>query len=198
MNQLNKAEKIEKIQCFNEIMESKVEATPDAIALICEGKKLTYKELNNKVNQLANYLQKQGIAPEVRVGICIERNLELVIGILGIIKAGGAYVCLDPAYPQDRISFVLEDTQIPLLLTKNNLKNHLPKTNIPIVCLDTDWEIISQESTDNPDKKLTPDNLAYIIYTSGSTGKPKGVEITHSNIWYYLQAIAKVLPITEN
>jgi aspartate racemase len=197
MNQLNKAEKIEKIQCFKEILESKVEVNPDAIALICEGKQLTYKELNNKVNQLANYLQKQGVVAEKKVGICAERSLDLVIGILGIIKAGGAYVCLDPAYPQERISFVLEDTQIPLLLTQNNFKKHFAKTNIPIVCLDTDWEKISQESTENPETKLTPDNLAYIIYTSGSTGKPKGVEITHSNIWYYLEAIAKVLPITE-
>lgn len=198
MNQLNYYNSIEKVKCFNEILELRVKTTPDAISLICEGKKLTYKELNHKVNQLANYLKKQGVVAEVRVGIYAERSLDIVIGILGILKAGGAYIPLDPAYPQERISLMLEDTQAPLLLTQNHLKNRLPQTNIPIICLDTDWEIISQENKENPQTKLTPDNLAYIIYTSGSTGKPKGVELTHSNIWYYLEGLSKVLPITEN
>ncbi|NEQ36343.1 MAG: amino acid adenylation domain-containing protein [Okeania sp. SIO3I5] len=198
MNQLNQVNQTETIKCFNEIIELKVEATPDSTAIICQDKQLTYKQLNQKVNQLANYLKKQGVVPEQRVGICAERSLDIVIGILGIIKAGGAYISLDPAYPQDRISFMFEDTQIPILLTQNHLKKHLPPTNIQTIYLDTDWEKIAQESTENPETQLTPDNLAYIIYTSGSTGKPKGVEITHSNISYYLEAIAKVLPITEN
>lgn len=198
MNQLNNLTFLERTKCFNEILESKVEATPDAISLVCEGKKLTYQELNQKVNQLANYLKKQAVGPEVRVGIYAERSLDIVIGILGILKAGGAYVPLDPAYPQERISLMLENTQAPILLTQNHLKNRLPKTDIPIICLDTDWEIISQESKENPETQLTSDSLAYIIYTSGSTGKPKGVEVTHSNIWYYLEGLSKVLPVTEN
>ncbi|WP_243714008.1 AMP-binding protein, partial [Nostoc sp. 106C] len=164
------------------MFEAQVEQTPNAVAVIFESQKLTYRELNTKANQLANYLKKLGVGPEVLVGICLERSLEMVVGLLGILKAGGAYVPLDPAYPQERLSFILDDTQTPLILTVKQLAKNLASNQRQVVCLDSDWEIIAQNSQENPVTKLTLDNLSYVIYTSGSTGQPKGVMITHRGI----------------
>lgn len=113
------------------------------------------------------------------VGICVERSLEMVVGLLGILKAGGAYVPLDPAYPPERLTFMLEDAQVPVLLTQARLVESLPKYQGRVVCVDTDWEVIERQSQENPISKVKPDNLAYVIYTSGSTGKPKGVTVSH-------------------
>ncbi|OUL26057.1 AMP-binding protein, partial [Nostoc sp. 106C] len=168
--------------CLPELFEAQVEQTPNAVAVIFESQKLTYRELNTKANQLANYLKKLGVGPEVLVGICLERSLEMVVGLLGILKAGGAYVPLDPAYPQERLSFILDDTQTPLILTVKQLAKNLASNQRQVVCLDSDWEIIAQNSQENPVTKLTLDNLSYVIYTSGSTGQPKGVMITHRGI----------------
>ncbi|MEA5525868.1 non-ribosomal peptide synthetase [Nodularia spumigena] len=170
-------------KCVHVLFEEQVQKTPNKIAVVYNKEHLTYQELNNRANQLANYLKSLGVKAETRVGICVERSLEMVIGILGILKAGGAYVPLDPAYPTERLALMLEDVQTPILLTQthlqNNLQNRLPLNQPTVVNLDTDWEIIAQYSADNLPCEVTPENLAYIIYTSGSTGTPKGTEVPH-------------------
>ncbi|OUL24268.1 hypothetical protein BV372_28980, partial [Nostoc sp. T09] len=178
------------------MFEAQVEQTPNAVAVIFESQKLTYRELNTKANQLANYLKRLGVGPEVLVGICLERSLEMVVGLLGILKAGGAYVPLDPAYPQERLSFILDDTQTPLILTVKQLAKNLASNQTQVVCLDSDWEIIAQNSREKPVTKVTLDNLSYVIYTSGSTGQPKGVMITHRGICNTLYWRQKTFKLT--
>ncbi|BAY65333.1 amino acid adenylation domain-containing protein [Calothrix brevissima NIES-22] len=175
---------------IHELFAQQVEKTPDAVAVVYENQQLTYQELNAKANQLAHYLRSLGVKPEVLVGICIERSLEMVIGLLAILKAGGAYIPLDPNYPQQRLEYILEDTQASVLLTQASLLELLPQHQGQIVCLDSDWHIIAQQSQNNLSSQLTTENLAYIIYTSGSTGKPKGVQIPHialSNFLYSMK-----------
>ena len=159
--------------CIHQLFESQVERTPDEIAVIFNEQQLTYRELNRRANQLAQYLQMLGVGPEVLVGICIQRSLEMVIGLLGILKAGGAYVPIDPTYPQERLALMIEDSQIPVLLTEHDQLATLPVHQAKVVCLDTDWQAIARSSQENLGSEVTPDNLAYTIYTSGSTGKPK-------------------------
>nr|WP_246276572.1 amino acid adenylation domain-containing protein [Microcoleus asticus] len=168
--------------CIHQLFEEQVDLTPDAIALVFEDKQLTYKDLNQRANQLAHHLRNLGVGPEVLVGICVERSLEMIVGLLGILKAGGAYVPLDPAYPPERLAFMLEDASVPVLLTQAQLVKSLPKHQGRIVCLDTDWEEIAFHSEENPSSQVTPENLAYVIYTSGSTGKPKGVTVPHRGV----------------
>lgn len=169
-------------KCIHQLFEQQVEKTPDAIALVFEKEQLTYYELNQRANQLAHHLQSLGVGSEVLVGIYVERSIEIVVGLLGILKAGGAYVPLDPNYPQERLNFMLEDTQIQVLLTQQQLVESLPKHQGRIVCLDTDWEAITPHSEQNPNSRLTPENLAYVMYTSGSTGRPKGVSVIHRGV----------------
>jgi amino acid adenylation domain-containing protein len=169
-------------QCIHQLLEAQVEKTPDAVAVVFENEYLTYKGLNQRANKLAHYLQKLGVGPEVLVGICVERSLLMVIGLLGILKAGGAYVPLDPNYPQERLAFMLENSQVPVLLTQQNLLESLPNSKAKIVSLDSNREAIAQESIENSVYSVTPENLAYVIYTSGSTGKPKGAMNTHKAI----------------
>ncbi|HAX77734.1 MAG TPA: hypothetical protein DCY88_18325 [Cyanobacteria bacterium UBA11372] len=186
-----------KNKCIHQLFEEQVEKTPDAVAVVFEQQQLTYRELNCRANQLAQYLQKLGVKPEVLVGICVERSLEMVIGLLAILKAGGAYVPLDPAYPRDRLAFMLEDAKVSVLLTQQSLIEKLPNHQAKIICLDTDWKIIEPESQENPQSQAQPDNLAYIIYTSGSTGQPKGVLIPHSglqNLVFWHQSTFKITP----
>lgn len=166
-------------KCIQQLFEAQVELTPDAIAIAYKEQQLTYRELNNRANQLAHYLRSLGVAPEVLVGICVERSLEMVIGLLGIIKAGGAYVPLDPAYPSDRLVYMVSDAEISVLLTQNKLASQLPEHQAQVLYLDSDWEKIASHSQENPTMTSTGENLAYVIYTSGSTGKPKGVMISH-------------------
>ncbi|MDZ8084262.1 MAG: amino acid adenylation domain-containing protein [Nostoc sp. DedQUE12b] len=177
-----------KEQCIHQLFEAQVESTPDAVAVVFEDQQLTYSELNAKANQLAHYLQKLGVKPEVLVGICVERSLSMLIGLLAILKAGGAYVPLDPAYPPERLAFILQDAQVSVLLTQQHLIENLPQRQTRVVCLDTDWENVAQQSSQNPISESTIDNLAYIIYTSGSTGQPKGVLVNHSNVVRLLAA----------
>ncbi|NEP12787.1 MAG: amino acid adenylation domain-containing protein [Symploca sp. SIO2C1] len=169
-------------QCIHQLFEAQVQKTPDAIALVFEEQKLTYSQLNGKANQLAHYLQQLGVKPEVLVGICVERSVEMVIGLLAILKAGGAYVPIDPSYPQERLKFILNDTQVSVLLTQEQLLASLPELDAQVLCLDRDWSGIAQTSTENIQSGVSSENLAYIIYTSGSTGKPKGVLIPHQNV----------------
>ena len=165
--------------CIHKVVEAVVEQKPDAVAVVFEQESLTYRQLNSRANVLAHYLQALGVGKEVLVGICMERSLDMVVGLLGILKAGGAYVPLDPAYPTERLAFMLEDTQISVLLTSARLVESLPPHSSQVVCLDTQWQEIAFHSEENPISAVTPDNLAYVIYTSGSTGRPKGVAMCH-------------------
>lgn len=181
-----------------QLFESQVEQTPDTIAVVFENQQLTYWELNAKANQLASYLCTLGVEAETLVGICVERSLDTVIGLLGILKAGGAYVPLDPSYPQERLEFMLEDTQVSVLLTQQKLVVRIPEYQGHLVCLDTDWQKIAErQSKINPVCDVKPENLAYITYTSGSTGKPKGVMMPHRAVcqsWHWLQQTFPYVP----
>ena len=171
------------------LFERQVERTPDAIVVVFEDARLTYRELNTRANQLAHHLQKLGVGPEVLVGICLERSLEMMIGILGILKAGGAYVPLDPSYPKERLTFMLDDIKASVVVTQQRLAEALPEHKAHLVCLDKDWKAFSHESQENPVSGVTADNLAYSIYTSGTTGKPKGVLVEHKQVLNYVKSI---------
>ncbi|MEG4197139.1 amino acid adenylation domain-containing protein [Microcoleus sp. Pol12A5] len=168
--------------CIHQLFEMQADRTPDAVALVFGEERVTYGELNLRSNQLARYLQKMGVGAEVLVGLCCGRSLDLIVGMLGILKAGGAYLILEPSYPAERSSFMLKDAQLSVVLTQQQWIEKLRSPNLQIVCLDTDWEMISQEIADNPTSAATAKNRAYAIYTSGSTGKPKGVEIEHGSL----------------
>ncbi|MGH7824893.1 MAG: non-ribosomal peptide synthetase [Candidatus Binatia bacterium] len=175
-----------KDQCIQQLFEQQVERTPENVAAVFGEQKLTYRELNQRANQMARYLRKHGVGPEVLVGVCVERSLEMVIAPLAILKAGGAYVPVDAAYPSERLDYMLEDTQAPVLLTQKKLLAGLPELSrsIPnrmVVCLD-DWSFLDREEPDNPVSPVTANNLAYVMYTSGSTGKPKGVSVSHRGV----------------
>ena len=178
----NTTKEYPKDQCIHQLFEEQVERAPDAIAVVFEGEQLTYKELNKQANRIAHYLKNLGVGPEVLVGICVERSLEMVVGLLGILKAGGAYVPLDPSYPTERLRYILDDTDVQVLLTQTGLVSSVPKHNVPVVCLDTLEPEIARLNETNCISGVTPDNLAYVIYTSGSTGKPKGVMNTHQGV----------------
>ncbi len=171
-----------KDKCIHHLFEEQVKKTPDTVAVWFDEQKLTYRELNNRANQLAHYLQTLGVKPEDLVGICIERSLDMIVGLLAILKAGGAYVPIDPTYPPERITYMLEDAQVGVLLTQNSLVKELPVGNTQRIGLDSQWQLISQQSPDNLLTNVTSNNLAYINYTSGSTGKPKGVEVLHRGV----------------
>jgi amino acid adenylation domain-containing protein len=183
-------------KCINQLFEDQVERTPDAIAVVFQEQQLTYRELNSRANQLAHYLQNLGVKPDVLVGICIERSLEMIVGLLGILKAGGAYVPLDPSYPQERIEYMIADAQMPVLLTQSKWK--IQEHQSQVICLDSDWEKIASQNSDN----LAPINenkhVAYVIYTSGSTGKPKGVMISHQALSIFTQTIISEYQITAD
>ncbi|PSB45112.1 non-ribosomal peptide synthetase, partial [Chamaesiphon polymorphus] len=184
-------------KCIHHLFEAQVEKTPDAVAVVFEDEQLTYQQLNQRANQLAHYLQGLGVKPEVLVGICVERSLAMVVGLLGILKAGGAYVPLDPSYPAARLSYMLTDAGVEVLLTQHDILASLPAHSARLVCLDTDWDSIARASDTNLSSGVATANLAYIIYTSGSTGLPKGVQIEHQNVvslfaatqsWYHFNA----------
>ncbi|WP_442937952.1 amino acid adenylation domain-containing protein [Nostoc sp.] len=191
-------------KCIHQLFEEQVDSTPDAVAVVFENQQLTYQQLNSRAKQLAHYLKSLGVGADVLVGICVERSIEMVVGLLGILKAGGAYVPIDPNYPSDRLSFMLEDAQVRVLLTQQQLKEKLPQHQGQVVCLDTDWQFISQSSEDNTLAQLTvgiatvqATNLAYVIYTSGSTGQPKGVMLSHRNLCNHMFWMQTTFPLTE-
>jgi amino acid adenylation domain-containing protein len=176
--------------CIHQLFEAQVERTPDNIAVIFEDRQLTYRELNNRANQLAHYLRARGVGSGVLVGLYLERSLEMVVGLWGILKSGGAYVPLDPAYPKDRVAYILADADAKVLIADAQLLASLPPHPAEVVCFDTHQAEIDRQPLSNPVTATQPDNLAYIIYTSGSTGNPKGVEVCHSsqaNLLNYLQ-----------
>lgn len=168
--------------CIHHLFEAQVEKTPDAIALIFANQELTYGELNIRANQLAHHLQSLGVKPETLVGICMERSIEMVVGILAILKAGGAYLPLDPSYPQERLAFMLEDAQLPLLLVQPHLVDELPPHTAQTVTIDANEAVFPNYSQTNPESSVELENAAYVIYTSGSTGKPKGAINTHQGL----------------
>ncbi|MEH2077944.1 MAG: amino acid adenylation domain-containing protein [Nostoc sp.] len=165
-------------KCIAQLFEEQVERTPDAVAVSFQSQQLTYQQLNCQANQLAHHLQKLGVKPEVPVGICVERSLLMVVGLLAILKAGGAYVPLDPRSPQERLSYILSDSQVSVLLTDSSIV--LSRQSLTVVNLDT--SDFCQNSQENLVSQVTPENLAYVIYTSGSTGKPKGVAMSHCSL----------------
>ncbi|QMS92210.1 amino acid adenylation domain-containing protein [Nostoc edaphicum CCNP1411] len=179
--------------CVHELFAQQAARTPDKIAVIFENKSLTYRELNTKANQLAHSLQKLGVQTETRVGICCDRSLEMAIALLAVLKAGAAYIPLDPAYPQERLAFILQDAQISILLTQNKLLNLLPENTAEILCID---KHIDNSESENPLVKVYPNQLAYLIYTSGSTGTPKGVQILHRGLTNFLNTMAKMPGLT--
>ena len=179
-------------QCIHRLFEAQVERTPSATAVVFKHKRVTYQELNRKANQLAHYLQLLGVRPETPVGLCVERSLDMVVGLLGILKAGGVYVPLDPDYPRERLGFLLADTQMPVLLTHQHLVSRLPEHHPRLVHLDTNWQTIGQQSEMNLVGEVRAKQLAYVIYTSGSTGQPKGVLIEHQAIVAHCWAIMQV------
>ena len=175
-------------RCIHHLFEAQVEKTPDAIAVIAGQQQLSYRELNRRANQLAHNLRGLNVGPDVLVGLCVERSLEMVVSLFGILKAGGAYVPLDPAYPAERLSYMLDDAQVSVLLTSSKQDEITAQHAVRRICLDTDWEAIAQCSADNPGVPVSACHLAYVIYTSGSTGKPKGVLIEHASLVNFTQA----------
>jgi amino acid adenylation domain-containing protein len=168
--------------CLEEMFEAQVERTPDATAVSFGDESLTYRELNCRANQLGHYLRVLGVGPEVLVGICVERSIEMVVGLLAIIKSGGAYLPLDPSYPKERLAYMLEDAQVKVLLTQERLIERIPQSTARVFCVDQDWEKIATEAVENMSRHTVADSLAYVIYTSGSTGKPKGASISRLNV----------------
>ncbi|MBD2773823.1 amino acid adenylation domain-containing protein [Iningainema tapete] len=182
-------------KCIHQLFEEQVERTPNAVAVVFDKQQITYEELNTKANQLAHHLQSLGVAPEVLVGLCVERSIEMVVGLLGILKAGGAYVPLDPAYPSERLAFMLSDAALSVLLTQQRLVERIPNHYAKVVCLDGEWEN-SADGGANPSNHVI-ENLAYVIYTSGTTGQPKGVMVQHRgllNLVFWHQQAFGVLP----
>ncbi|HZO73369.1 MAG TPA: amino acid adenylation domain-containing protein, partial [Ktedonobacteraceae bacterium] len=173
----------ERGQCVHELFEQQARQQPEAIALVQGEAQLSYGELNRRANQLAHWLQREaGVEPETLVAVCLERSLELVIALLAVLKAGGAYVPLDPGAPPQRQAFLLQEAQTPLLLTQQTLASGLADYQGRLLCLDTSWESLGDQPSQNPDSSTIPACLAYVIYTSGSTGQPKGVPVSHANI----------------
>ena len=179
------------------LYEAQAARTPDAVAVVFGEQHLTYRELNQGANQLAHHLRKLGVQPDTLVGICLDRSLDLVVGLLGILKAGGAYLPLDPSYPQERLAFMLEDSQAPVVVTQRRLLEALPKGRARFVCLDSEWKLIAREDQENPCETVSPKDLAYVIYTSGSTGKPKGVQIPHRAVVNFLNSMRREPGLTS-
>jgi len=205
--------------CAQQLFEAQAVLTPDNLAvkinqsgttddLTFNVEQLSYAELNEKANKVAYYLRKHGVEADTLVGLCMERSVEMVVGVLGILKAGGAYLPLDPTYPQERLSFMIEDSSIPILITQDHLLPNLAFEEsideaIQVICIDRDWDQIVAAVSSNPDSEKNPpsittqNNLAYVIYTSGSTGKPKGAMIEHRGLVNYLTWVKQAYPIAK-
>lgn len=175
--------------CLHRLFEIQAERYPDRDALVFEGERLTYSQLNRRSEELARRLRRLGAGPEVCVGLCVERSLDLVVGLLAILKAGAAYLPLDPALPRGRLGLMLEDARVPLVLTQTPLANGLPATGARLFCLDAPDPELPGPAEAAAETAPLPHNLAYVIYTSGSTGEPKGVCIEHRNIVNYVLGV---------
>ena len=171
-------------KCVHQLFEEQVARTPDAVALIFEDEQMTYRELNDRADRVAARLRALGIGPDLRVGICVERGFDMLVGVYGILKAGGCYLPLDPTYPKDRLQFMLEDSQAAVLVTQSSLRDklQLPVSNFKMICVDESGA--EEPAAAPPSAPCAPcsENVCYVIYTSGSTGRPKGVMVTHRNV----------------
>ena len=184
--------------CVHEMIEAQVGRTPDAVALTFERENISYRELNARANQLAHHLRTLGVGPDVLVGLCVERSVNMVTALLAILKAGGAYLPLDPNYPKARLAFMAEDSRLKVLLTEKSLEDLWPDISVQVVFLDQDWPVISRQSTENPRPLASPENLLYVIYTSGSTGIPKGAQICHRGFINLTSSVKLGLGISKN
>ena len=189
--------------CIHELFEAQVENSPDAIAVVYEDTKLSYLELNRNANQLAHYLREFGVAPDARVGICLERSLQMMVALLAVLKAGGAYVPLDPGYPAERLRFLLDDSAPVVLITGSHLAAAVAAagSQLPVIDMAATQDAWRSQPDTNPDPTisgLTSRHLAYVIYTSGSTGRPKGVMIEHRSLVNYLHWAAKTYPLGKS
>ena len=183
-------------RCLHEFFEEQAARTPEATAVVCEGERLSYSELNARANRLARRLWQLGIGPEQRVGILLEHSLETMVAVLGIHKAGGAYVGLDPQWPVERFSFALADAGARLLLTHSKLRSVWEgwrSLHCPVLFLDEEEAGLAELPATNPTSHVTPDGLAYLIYTSGSTGRPKAVMGEHRQVVNYVRGVSERL-----
>jgi polyketide synthase PksJ len=185
------------IKNWTELFEGQVKKTPDAIAVVCGTKSLTYKELNEKADQLAQYLNYCGAGPERILGIYLDRSIEMLIGLLGVHKSGAAYLPMDPIFPMERLEYMMEDAQAMIVLTEKKLIDTLPSNNARTICLDTDWDKISSFEPEKPFVSIDEHNLAYLIYTSGSTGKPKGVQLEQKSLINFLLSMKNKTGLSE-
>jgi amino acid adenylation domain-containing protein len=194
-NDTASAERVDR--CIHQLFENQCVRTPDAIAVQFLDRKLTYRDLNARANQLAHHLLRLGVKPDSRVGICVNRSPEMMVGLLGIMKAGAAYVPLDPTYPRERLEFMLEDGGASVLVTEESLLESLSSQRAKVICIDRDWTSISQESVENPRTAVTPASLSYVIFTSGSTGRPKGVQLEHRNVVNFINSVRRLFALNE-
>jgi amino acid adenylation domain-containing protein len=187
-------------QAVHQLFEEQARLYPSSIAVLFEGKQLTYAELNAHANQLARRLKRFGVGAEVKVAICAERSLEMIVALLAVLKAGAAYAPLDPSLPKERLAFILDDTRAPVLLTQKSLAGLGPQGQAQIICLNEELETLIPESSENLAIDAEPENLAYVIYTSGSTGVPKGVMVEHRQLLNYVHSIVRILdlPVHSN
>lgn len=187
-------------QCVQQMFEAQAQKTPDALALVCEQEFLTYSQLNNRANQLAHYLQGLGVGAETVVALCLERSTEMIVALLGVIKAGGAYLPLEPTHPAQRLTTLLSESQTQFLITEQQFAVNLPHYHgrAKVLCLDVEENLIARESDGNPISGVTPENLLYILFTSGSTGIPKGVAIEHRQLLNYVQSVQERLELPAN
>ncbi|HEX8282854.1 MAG TPA: amino acid adenylation domain-containing protein [Pyrinomonadaceae bacterium] len=188
---LNETEAEYPAECFHELFETQAARTPAAVAVEFEDTTFTYAELSARSNQLARHLRELGAGTETLVGVCVERSFDMVVAVLGVLKAGAAYVPLDPAFPKDRLAFMLEDSGAGILLTQESLVSELPAEGLTVVRLDADWPAVSLQDAAPLPAHATPENLAYTIYTSGSTGRPKGVQLPHRALVNFLTTMRR-------
>jgi amino acid adenylation domain-containing protein len=173
---------------MHHLFEQQASRVPEAIAVVMGEQQITYRELNERANQLARTLRAKGVRPDSLVAVCFERSIEMMVSLLAVLKAGGAYVPIDSSYPKERLAMMLEDAQAAVVLTQEQLAPNLPATGAEIISVDRDWPAISGQAATNLEHTVRPENLAYMIYTSGSTGKPKGVTVLHANVVRLLEA----------
>jgi amino acid adenylation domain-containing protein len=181
-----------------ELFEAQVGRTPEAVAVVFEGEEVSYRELNERANQLAHHLQSLGVREETLVGIMMERSLEMVVSLLAVLKAGGAYVPLDPEYPKARVSFMLADAGVSVLLTQARFLGEVERGGARVVSVDSEWEMIGEQSRENPARTTSAENLAYVIYTSGSTGRPNGVLIHHNSVANLIQQARSIFQVDSH
>ena len=180
-------------KCIHQLFEEQAARTPESVAIVFKGKNLTYRELNDRSNQLAHRLKELGVGTETLVGVCLHRSPGMAVAVIGILKSGGAYVPLDPQFPKDRISYMIEDSGCPVIITEARLRDGLGMVNAHVITMDTEWEEISKNESGNLKSGVQPQNLSYVIYTSGSTGKPKGVMIEHRNVVNFFTGMDAVI-----